>query len=51
MTTTYIVYAIDEAGNSVYLCETTDEDRAADEVDRLNYWASMAGRPATAYYV
>ena len=49
--TIYSVFTIDlESGESIYQCETTDEDAAAHETDRLNSWLAAAGRPCTAYY-
>ena len=50
--TVFTVYVIDpDTGLSVYQCETTDEDRAQDEVDRLNGWLAKTGRPCTAHYI
>ena len=49
--TIYSVFTIDpESGEAIYHCETTDEDTAADEADRLNSLLAAAGRPCTAYY-
>ena len=49
--TIYSVFTIDpESGEAIYHCETTDEDAAADEADRLNSWLAAAGCPCTAYY-
>jgi hypothetical protein len=51
MSTIYVVYVSDpQTGEAFYQCETTHEDRAQDEVDRINGHLSDAGRPCTAYY-
>lgn len=48
---TYLIFITDpESGESIYQCETTDEDAAADEADRLNFWLAASGRSCTAYY-
>lgn len=50
--TVFTIYVTDpDTGLSAYQCETTDEDRAQDEVDRLNGWLARAGRPCTAHYI
>jgi C4-type Zn-finger protein len=49
--TIFTIYTTDpDTGSSVYQCETTDENLAQDEVDRLNDNMSRAGVPCTAYY-
>lgn len=49
--TIFTIYIIDpETGIPVYQCETTREDLAEDEVDRINSNMALAGGPCTAYY-
>ena len=49
--TIFTIYTIDpEAGIPVYQCETTREDLAEDEVDRINGNMALVGGPCTAYY-
>ena len=49
--TVFIVYVTDlETGTPIYQCETTDEDLAQEEVDRINGNIASAGLVCTAYY-
>lgn len=49
--TVFTIYTINpDTGASIYQCETTDEELAEAEVDRLNSNMARAGLPCTAYY-
>ena len=49
--TIFTIYITDlDTGIPVYQCETTDEELAQDEVDRINSGMALAGGPCTAYY-
>jgi hypothetical protein len=49
--TIFTIYTTDlDTGIPVYQCETTNEELAQDEVDRINGSMGLAGRPCTAYY-
>ena len=50
--TLYTICSTDpETNETIILSETYDEDAAYNEVERLNSWATDAGRSATAYYL
>lgn len=49
--TIFTIYITDlDTGIPAYQCETTDEQGAQDEVDRINGNMALAGGPCTAYY-
>jgi hypothetical protein len=49
--TIFTIYTTDpDTGIPVYQCETTNEELAQNEVDRINDYMGLAGRPCTAYY-
>ena len=49
--TIFTIYVTDlETNVPVYQCETTNEELAQDEVDRINGYMALAGRPCAAYY-
>ncbi len=50
--TIFTIYVVDtETGISIYQCETTNEQQAQNEVDRLNGYLARTGRPCTAHYI
>jgi len=50
--TIYTIYTTDpDTGASVYQCETSSEELAEQEVDRINDNMARAGVPCTAYCI
>ena len=49
--TIFTIYVADlDTGIPAYQCETTSEQLAQDEVDRINGNMALVGGPCTAYY-